>query len=217
MKDQISLINRIKAPELTTAMLLGILSEYRDPRKKINSLVRNGVIKPVKQGVYIASDKLGLRPFSKEIIANLIYGPSYISLETALSYYGIIPEKVTATTSVCLGRGKLFTTEIGRFQYHHLKDAIYSCGVQLKEIYKDAYCQYACPEKAILDFLYLRETKGTFRQAKEYFEYILDSYRLDLKTIEKLISAKKLKTLSKLYTNQNIHWVVDELIGKSRK
>ena len=153
VKIDIKLLKGIKTPELTTSMLIGLLAHYKDPRKKIHSLVKSGVIKSIKQGVYIASQKLNLRAYSLEILANLIFGPSYISLESALSYYGFIPERVTATTSVCIGKSKRFLTPVGEFEYHHLKDTIYSSNVQLKEVFPDSFCQFASPEKAIFDFL----------------------------------------------------------------
>lgn len=111
-----------------------------------------------------------------------MYGPSYISMETALSDYGFIPERVTATTSICFGRGKSFSTiPVGEFEYHHIKESLYSIGVQLKEVYEGTFCQYATPEKALLDFLHIKETKGSFKNQKDYFNYILDSYSLGLK------------------------------------
>ncbi len=214
MINEISYLKKLRAPEVTTAMLLAVFSEYSDARGKINSLSKKGLITPVKQGVYLVSDDLGLRPYSKDIIANLIYGPSYISLETALSNYGFIPEQVPTTTSICLGRGKSFSTPVGEFKYHHIKDSIYSMGVQLKEVFKDAYCQYATPEKALLDFIYIKENKGKFKNPKDYFNYVLDSYRLDLQTIEKTISLKKLQDIAVRYPFQHIQWFADELTRK---
>lgn len=211
MKNELSLLRNLKTPEMTTSMLMGALSNYSDVRGKINSLSKKGIIKSLKQGVYLLNEELSLRPYSKEILANLIYGPSYISLETALSYYGFIPERVTTTTSICLGRGKSFSTPVGEFEYHHMKDSLYPMGVQLREIFPDAFCQYATPEKALLDFLYIKETKGSFKHQKDYYDYILDSYRLDLNAIESKISLKKVQKLAELYPFQHLHWFANEL------
>lgn len=214
MSNEIFYFKKIVNPEITTGMLKGVLSKYEHPRKKINSLAKKGFLVPIKQGVYLISEDFGLRPYSKEILANLIYGPSYISLETALSNYGFIPEYVAATTSVCFGRGKFFSTPVGNFEYHHVKDSIYPHGVQLKEVFNGAFCQYATPEKALLDFLYLKETIGEFKKSKDYFKYLVDSYRLDLKTIAKEVSLRKLQDLSSYYPFQNIRWFTDELTRK---
>lgn len=214
MKRELSYLKKLKMPEVTTSMLMGAFSDYVDIRGKINSLSKNGLIMPVKQGVYLVNEDLGLRPYSKEILANLIYGPSYISLGTALSNYGFIPERVTVTTSICQGRGKFFTTPVGEFEYHHVKESIYSLGVQLKEVFNGSFCQYAAPEKALLDFMYIKESKGNFKDSKEYFKYLLDSYRFDLQTIENKISLKKLQYLSENYPFKHIQWFTNELTRK---
>lgn len=214
MKNEISYLRKLINPEVTTSMLMGVLSDYESPRKKIASLNKKGLIKSIKQGVYLVSEDLGLRPYSKEVLANLIYGPSYISLETALSNYGIIPERVTTTTSISIGRGKSFSTPVGEFEYHNIKDSIYPIGVGLKEIYQDTFCQYAIVEKALLDFIHIRETKGEFKNSKEYFEYLVDSYRFDLAVIENQISLKKLLNISNHYPFKNVTWFADELTRK---
>jgi hypothetical protein len=214
MKNELAYLNKIKIPEMTTKMLLGVFSGYSDPRKKINSLVRKGYFQPIKQGVYLAGEELGLRPYSKEILANLIYGPSYISLETALSDYGFIPERVVTTTSICFGRGKAFSTPVGEFEYHHVKETIYAPGIKHKEIFKGAFCLYATPEKALLDFLYIKEKKGEFANSKDYFNYLVDSYRLDLQTIGSVVSLRKLHDLAELYPFRNLQWFVNELTRK---
>ncbi len=217
MKSEISYLKMLKTPEVTTAMLLGIFADYQDARGKINALSKKGLIKPIKQGVYLISEELGLRPYFKEILANLIYGPSYISLQTAISNYGFIPERVTATTSICLGRGKSFSTAVGEFEYHHLKKSIYALGVQLKEVSIGSFCQYAVPEKALLDFIHIREAKGEFKKSKDYFNYLLASYRFDLQAIESQISLRKLQNLAEQYPFQHVQWFANELTRKLSK
>lgn len=211
MKTELTYLKRLKSPEVTTSMLIGALSDYKDIRGKISSLSKKGLIEPIKQGVYLVSSDLGLRPYSKEILAQLIYGPSYVSLETALSNYGFIPERVTATTSICLGRGKHFSTHVGEFEYHNIKGSLYPIGVQLKEVFNGAFCQYATPEKALLDFIHIKETKGEFKNQKDYFKYILESYRLDLQAIDGELSLKKLQAFAEQYPFQHVQWFASEL------
>ncbi len=214
MKSELAYLRMLKAPEVTTTMLRSAFAEYRDSRGKIHSLSKKGLIQPIKQGVYLLSSDFGLRPFSKEILANLIYGPSYISLETALAHYGFIPERVATTTSISMGRGKSFATPVGQFDYHHIKDPIYAVGVQLREVYPGAFCQYATPEKALLDFIYLKETKDEFKNKKDFCNYIIDSYRLDLRTIESEVSLKKIQSFAEHYPFQHVHWFANELTRK---
>jgi len=212
MKNDFYYLKSLKNPEATTTMLMGAFSEYKDVRGKINSLAKKGLIKPIKQGVYVIHEDIGLRPYSKEILAQLIYGPSYISLETALSNYGLIPEKVTVTTSISFGRRKFFSTPVGDFRYYHLKESLYPMGVQLKEVFENAFCQHATPEKALLDFIHIKEKKGEFKNEKNYFNYILESYRLDLNIIKEIVSLKKIQTLADQYPFQHVHWFANGLL-----
>ncbi|MFZ4403575.1 MAG: type IV toxin-antitoxin system AbiEi family antitoxin domain-containing protein [Pseudobdellovibrionaceae bacterium] len=214
MKNDILYLQKLKAPEVTTGMLLGVLSDYKSPQKKINNLHNKGLISLVKQGVYLISSDLGLRPYSKDILANLIYGPSYISMTTALSNYGFIPERVNTITSVCFGRGKSFSTPVGEFEFHHIKKNLYPLGVQLKEVFKGAFCHYATPEKALLDFIYFKETKGEFKNQKDYLNYILEAHRLDVNAIKSQVSRKRLQTYSEQYPFQHVQWFSDELTRK---
>lgn len=217
MNSYIELIAKIKAPELTTSMLIGLLSGYKNPRKKIHDLVVGGFLKPIRQGIYLVNQDIGLRPYSKEMMSNLMYGPSYISLETALSHYGFIPERVSSTTAICLGRGRTFKTDVGTFEFHHVDKKIYSQGVQLLEISESSYCQYATPEKAILDFIYIREKVDGYQKSNDFAQYIFDSYRWDLHTIEEKVSLKKLSELSEFYNHKRVVWMASELIKRMLK
>ena len=87
------------------------------------------------------------------LIANKIYAPSYISFETALSYYGLIPEGVYTVISATSRKTKNFQTPQGRFHYRKLKpECIF--GYHLEAV-ENQHFKIADPEKAILDFLYL--------------------------------------------------------------
>ena len=85
---------QIPYPEFDYLALMNALRDYRYPRDRVTKLLASGRIVRVKKGLYILGDELRGGPFSREILANLIYGPSYISLEYALSYHQMIPEWV---------------------------------------------------------------------------------------------------------------------------
>jgi predicted transcriptional regulator of viral defense system len=86
-------------------------------------------------------------------ISNHIYQPSYISLETALSYYGFIPEGVFRMTAVSTLKTNTFATSIGDFGYQNIKPSLYF-GYRIVP-FGNHYFKIAEPEKTILDFLYL--------------------------------------------------------------
>jgi hypothetical protein len=101
---------RIAGEEFDYQALLDGLREYDCPRDKITALLKKGMIIRVKKGIYIFGESYRRRPFSRELLANMIYGPSYISLDTALHHHGLIPERVEAMMSVTEGRGRRFFT-----------------------------------------------------------------------------------------------------------
>lgn len=113
---------------------------------------KKGYIQRVINGFYIFSD----RQLTEALlfrIANRIYRHSYVSFETALSYYNLIPEQIFMITSVSTRKTKTFDTGIGRFSYKNIKNEIY-LGY---DIVLDEHGTFfiASPEKALLDYLYL--------------------------------------------------------------
>lgn len=112
-----------------------------------------GYLKKIRNGFYRIDDK----PLDGEaalfLIANRIYAPSYISLQSALSWYGFIPEGVFTVTSVSTLKTNAFTTPIGQFSYRTLKSSLF-WGYML-ESSGAYYFRIAHPAKALLDFFYL--------------------------------------------------------------
>ena len=110
MKD---LRQRIGREEFDYPALMAALSGYANPRDRVTTLLRRGDILRVKKGLYVFGDQLRRRPYSRELLANLVYGPSLVSLDSALSFHGLIPERVEAMTSVTTKRPKAFDTPSG--------------------------------------------------------------------------------------------------------
>jgi len=113
---------------------------------------------------YIIKLKNGIYAFSKDYeringneVASLIYQPSYLSLESALSFYGFIPEIVYAYVSVTGKTNRKFTNKFGNFIYRHIKSELFWGYREVKtEIW---WYLIAEPEKAVLDYLYLNLAK----------------------------------------------------------
>lgn len=133
--------------------LNGILRNYRYPRNKINKMLKSQDIIALKRGLYILSDIYG-KNIVKASVANLLYGPSYVSLDYALAYYGLIPEFAYNLTSVTSSRKKIYRTAIGTFSYRQLKTSYYSQGYTIRKS-NDTSFLIATPEKALCDKLYL--------------------------------------------------------------
>ena len=125
-------------------------TEFREPT--LNDWLNSGWIKRVRRFWYADSS---FNPQGNDyfFIANKIYPPSYISLESALSYYGFIPETTLQITSISTRKTNIFDTQFGVFSYKSVKSSLYF-GYEILQN-NGRSIQFANPEKCILDYLYL--------------------------------------------------------------
>jgi len=183
--DSAQLRKRIPYEEFDYQQLLECLSGYRQPRAKISALLKSGMIVRVKKGIYVFGEGFRRTPVSREILANLIYGPSYISLDYALQLHGLIPERVEELTSVCLGRTRSFETPLGRFSYRRLSLVKYRGGVLRSELPDGRAYLLASPEKALLDKLHTERGLG-IRTQSELRGYLASSLRIEDSELQQL-------------------------------
>ena len=187
-------------------LMIWLLKDYQQPNDKIHYLLKKGILEQVKRGLYIAGPAIqGVQP-DPFLLANHLLGPSYISLESALSYHGLIPERVYAVTSVTTKATREFTTPLGTFTYTRLPLPYYSYGIRNIELTSQQRVMIASPEKALLDKIIT--TAGVeFRSRTSVLSYMEndlrvdmdDLKRLDIQSIETWLStAPKKQTLSML-------------------
>jgi len=168
----------IPQEEFDYQTLYGVLHDYAAPRDKITSLIKQGVIIRVKKGIYVFGRAWRQRPYSSEILANLIYGPSYISLESALQIYGLIPERVSVVMSVTTGRSRLFSTPVGEFSYREIPMSAFSSGMDLLPNASGGTYMVAVPEKALTDKI--QSERGlSIRSGREIEMYLFENLRMD--------------------------------------
>jgi len=122
-------------------------------RQQLNYWHNQGYIKPLAGGYYILADR-AVNEMYLFMVANKIYGPSYISLESALAYYEVIPESVLGVTSVSSRKTKQYESAWGVFSYRSVKTQ-YMIGYQVIENTPGNKFKIAYLEKALLDYLYL--------------------------------------------------------------
>ena len=103
--------------------LRSCLRAYAKPRNRISGLLADGDPIRVRKGLYVFSERYRRFPVSREHLANLIYGPSYFSLDYALSHFGLSPERVETVTCVTTGEHRHFSTPFGDFTYRPLPPA----------------------------------------------------------------------------------------------
>ncbi len=145
-------------------------------RRNLKNWQDKGYIKKVIKGHYIFTD-LEINESVLYEIANKIYGPSYVSLEMALSYYHLIPESVYQITSVATKKTKEFMTPIANFNFRTLRPNLFF-GYKIVS-YDQKSFKIADGEKAILDYLYFNprlQSEGDFKEmridAGSFNEYI---------------------------------------------
>ena len=193
---------RIQAEEFDYQSLLDGLKEYARPRDKITGLLRSGDIIRVKKGLYIFGEKYRRRPYSREVLANLIYGPSYISLEYALHYHGLIPERAEAVTSVTSGRSRRFSTPVGLFTYWGIPQGAFRHGMDQFEVGTDQFFLMAGPEKALCDKIQ-QDRGATGGAPAELEEYIVDQLRVDIEALAAL-DADRIEAVGQGYRSRKL-------------
>ena len=126
------------------------LKEYSNKNTKISREIKNGNLIKIINGLY--ETDLSVEGY---LLAGSIYGPSYLSFDFALYYYGLIPEKVTAFTSATCGKKKkkIYHNQFGTYLYRDVPIKVYPLGIKLMEENNYTY-QIATPEKALCDKLY---------------------------------------------------------------
>ena len=184
------------------------LRQYRSPRVKIGLMLKKGEIVRIKKGLYVLPEEYGGK-INKILLSNLIYGPSYVSYEYALSYWGLIPEKVEEVTAVTNKRKKRFETPVGVFSYRYLNSRIFSVGRVLMD---DGECSYiiASKEKSICDKL---STVKEINNGEDAVTYLETDLRIDWEEIRDL-DVKELKSIMTCYRSKSVSAFVNWYLKK---
>lgn len=163
----------------TMGVLNDFLKGYSQPSFKAHAMVKEGKLIRLKRGLFCVNPKYSQKSINHGVVANILYeGPSYVSIETALSYYGLIPERTMGMTSVVTGRSKTFTTPIGWFSYKTIPEDLFPIGVRSV----DGYLM-ASPEKALCDYLYTRKDLRIY-SPKTLASYLEEDVRFDFDSFE---------------------------------
>jgi len=148
----------IKAPLILSRDLCRLQKAGQLVLNQLNRWQRKKLIIRLKKGLYILNEQDRKINPSRYFISNQLYGPSYVSLESALSFYGIIPEKVSDLTAVTTKKTAAFKNELGTFIYQHVKLQAFR-GFKTAKDNSGLTFFIAEPEKAVLDFIYLNLKK----------------------------------------------------------
>ncbi len=190
------------------SVLSSLFSNIRFPRNKIANLEKANKIIRLKRGIYVVSPDISKQLLSIELIANHIYGPSYVSMESALSYYGLIPEKVYTTRSMTTNRSKKFENSIGIFEYTTVSDSYYPLGIKQQTVENKFTFLIATPEKALCDMI-TTTPQLRIQSEKALIAYLEEDLRFDVSVLEDMdtdiikecIKTGKKKTILKILLN----------------
>lgn len=164
------------------SVLRSIFSDYKVPRNKIFRLEEEGKLIRLKKGMYVVSPDVSGQLLSVELIANHLYGPSYVSMESALRHYGLIPEQVYTVRSMATNRSKEFKNQVATFQYITVPEDYYPIGIRQETADKYTFL-IASPEKALCDMI--ASTQGLYLQSvKAVASYLEDGLRFDMTAIQ---------------------------------
>lgn len=177
-------LNEIGPVPVTTSIIESLYPELKSPDKKVVWLEKNGYIIRLKRGLYVVNPEHSGKILSSELIANHLYAPSYISMSTALRYYGLIPDAVYVHQSMTVKHSRSFQTPIGSYDYKYISREAFPVGVQ--SIHKGDYAfLIASPEKALCDLI-ANSPKVNLRYMKDVEIYLEQDIRMDMDEFYKM-------------------------------
>lgn len=188
------LLSEYEGQPITHQLLIGLLKDYSRPNDKIKALKDEGILESVKRGFYVAGKETNITRPERSLIANHLYGPSYVSMDAALMHYGLIPERVYTVTSMTTKPSKSFKTPMGMFTYHYLQLPYYSFGLDTVLLNTNQQVIIATPEKALADKI--ATTSGILlRSMSSARDYVIEDLRMDESELKKFDTSSMLTWL----------------------
>ena len=189
--------------------LMHVLAEYSKPRDAVSSLLRKEQIIRVRKGLYVFGELWRRQPISRKMLANLVYGPSILSLDYALAWYGLIPEHVDALTSISSGRSRHFNTPLGSFSYTHLSQERFTFGATIQKSNTGNWL-ITEPIKALADKVW---TDKRFQPTSpaSYADYLFEDLRIDEATLAGYYNKLNMNNLRQAYSTRKVTWMVEFL------
>lgn len=185
--------------EQIEAILSGWVSNVN---AKISYMVKKGELVRLKKGVYTFGQEYQKEPVDLITAANILYTPSYVSYEYALSYYGLIPERVYEITSATLHNKKSFDTPIGRFTYKPIPLQAYAMGIDWLYDSSNGGKLIATPEKALCDKI--RSDRGIGKLSLEKLtEYLVHDLRIEWEEVL-LLDGVLISQIAQAYRSYNL-------------
>lgn len=152
------------SPLISHGQLKDALAAYGNPRMKVSRMLAAGELIPLRRGLYLRD-----RTVNPLALAPAIYGPSYVSFESALAWHGLIPERVEEIVCATLKRPAEFETPVGRYRYRHVPARVFAIGIERDE---DPLLPWllASPTKALCDSVALDPSIRSQKDVRAWLE-----------------------------------------------
>jgi predicted transcriptional regulator of viral defense system len=185
--DMITKLSDLGNIPVSTATIASLFPDRKAGVQKVRSLELASQIIRLKKGLYVVSPEVSHTTLSTELIANHLYAPSYLSMSTALRYYGLIPEAVYLNQSMTTKHSRKFHTPIGDFSYTSMNREAFPIGITI--INKQSYAfTMATPEKALCDLI-ANSPKVNLRYRKDVEIYLEEDIRMELEDFRNMDTA----------------------------
>ncbi len=195
---------------ISTQVLLGLLKGYSRPYDKIMEMVNQGILVQLRRGLYMTSSLVS--PITPEpfLIANHLYGPSYISLDSALFHWGLIPERVFEISSVTPRMSKKIMVQNVVYSYTHLPIAYSPLGIQSISLTKTQTVLIASPEKALCDKVIT--TSGiNLRSRQQALAFLVEDLRIEKDQLRELNTTEMTSWLPVCPKSKSIQLLIETL------
>lgn len=161
------------------AAVASLFPEIKCKHNKVSALEKKGDLIRLKQGLYVANPDVSQQTLSLFLIGNNLYGPSYISLQSALRYYGLIPERVFTICSMTTKPTHIFRNSLAWFEYVHTDAKVFPIGLREETIGDGMTVLMASPEKALCDLI-ANISHLNLRYRKEILVWLEEDIRFDM-------------------------------------
>jgi predicted transcriptional regulator of viral defense system len=173
-------------------------------------MVNQGILVQLRRGLYLTTPLVS--PITPEpfLIANHLYGPSYISMDSALCHWGLIPERVFEISSVTPKISKRFMAQNAVYSFTHLPIAYYPLGIQSISLTKTQTVLIASPEKALCDKVIT--TAGiNLRSKQQAMAFLLEDLRIDKDQLRELNTTEMTSWLPVCPKRKSIQLLIETL------
>lgn len=201
--------SEIKTSVLPLSLINSVLEDKSEDARKslLKRACQKGDLIRIRNGLYLVGEKKRKYSFSLFQIANFIVEPSYISLESALSFYNLIPEAVYTTTSVTTKPGFEQKTPVGQFSFSYLKTEYFNFGFYRYDTGGSKFL-IATPLKALIDYIVLmKKHYKTVEDLEEDLRFDFDEF----KNYKNFVNKEKITEMLEVYKSYRVQVILKDI------